>query len=328
MTESLRNIAIDIFKLLSVILILVFFLGRVPYFKQMFFRKPSNKDTFLLAFFFGVCGIVGTYGFPVENATANTRAVAVIVGGLVAGPLVGLGAGLIAGVHRFFLGGLTAEGALISVVLQGYLAGKYFERIKRRVTWKEALGLGAVLEIIHFIIVLAISRPLDEAWNVVSIIAPPMILVNSIGVFFFLVVLDSVIEKEKPAAPQAIVDTVRKTERGKNAIALRLEDKTAVVHQDHLTFIKAMGQKKTAVHTIKGTYETNCTLKDIEENLDPDKFFRTHKSFIVNMERVTEIIPWFSSTCLLVLDGSDEKDIPVSRYYMKEFNARLGIINK
>ncbi len=51
MTESLRNIAIDIFKLLSVILILVFFLGRVPYFKQMFFRKPSNKDTFLLAIF-------------------------------------------------------------------------------------------------------------------------------------------------------------------------------------------------------------------------------------------------------------------------------------
>ncbi len=328
MIESLRNIAVDIFKLLSAILILVFFLGKVPSFKQMFFRKPSNLATFFLAVFFGICGIAGTYGFPVENATANTRAVAVIVGGLVAGPLVGLGAGLIAGLHRLFLGGLTAEAAFISVVLQGYLAGKFFERIKRRVTWKEALGLGAVLEIIHFIIVLAISRPLAEAWNVVSIIAPPMILVNSVGVFFFLVVLDSVIDKETATNPPNILPTIRKTDRGKNVIPLRLEDKTAVVHQDHITFIKAMGQKKTAVHTIKGIYETHCTLKDIEENLDPEKFFRTHKSYIVNLERVTEIVPWFSSTCLLVLDGSNEKDIPVSRYYMKDFNARLGIINK
>ncbi len=184
------------------------------------------------------------------------------------------------------------------------------------------------MEIIHFIIVLAISRPLAEAWNVVSIIAPPMILVNSVGVFFFLVVLDSVIDKETATNPPNILPTIRKTDRGKNVIPLRLEDKTAVVHQDHITFIKAMGQKKTAVHTIKGIYETHCTLKDIEENLDPEKFFRTHKSYIVNLERVTEIVPWFSSTCLLVLDGSNEKDIPVSRYYMKDFNARLGIINK
>lgn len=328
MTESLRNIAIEIFKLLSAILILVFFLGKVPYIKRMFFRKPSNTDTLFLAVFFGVCGIVGTYGFPVENATANTRAVAVIVGGLVSGPLVGLGAGLIAGIHRLLLGGLTAEAALISVALQGYLAGKFFERIKRRVTWKEALGLGAVLEIIHFIIVLAISRPFDEAWTVVSIIAPPMILVNSVGVFFFLVVLDSVIDKEPNVNSPNIIPAVTKADRGKNVIPLRLEDKTALVHQDQITFIKAMGQKKTAVHTIKGIYETHCTLKDIEENLDPEKFLRTHKSYIVNMERVTEIIPWFSSTCLLVLDGSNEKDIPVSRYYMKEFNTRLGIINK
>lgn len=328
MAESLRNIAIDIFKLLSAILILVFFLGKIPSFKRMFFRKPSNIDTLFLAAFFGIFGIVGTYGFPVENATANTRAVAVIVGGLVAGPLVGLGAGLIAGVHRLFLGGLTAEAALISVVLQGYLSGKYFERIKRRVTWKEALGLGAVLEIMHFIIVLVISRPLDEAWDVVSIIGPPMLLVNSIGVFFFLVVLDSVIKKEKATSQPNRLDTIRSPDRGKNVIPLRLGDKTAVVNQDHITFIKAMGNKKTAVYTIKGIYETHCTLKEIEDNLDPEKFFRSHKSYIVNLERVTEIIPWFSSTCLLVLDGCDEKDIPVSRYYLKDFHAKLGIINK
>jgi two-component system sensor histidine kinase LytS len=328
MIDSLRSIAVDIFKLLSTILILVFFVGKIPLFQQLFFRKPSNLATLFLAAFFGICGIAGTYGFPVENATANTRAVAVIVGGLVAGPLVGLGAGLVAGLHRLLLGGLTAEAAFVSVVLQGYLAGKYFEKIKRRATWKEALGIGAILEIIHFLIVLAISRPLDEAWSVVQIIAPPMILVNSVGVFFFLIVLDSVIPKQAVPAPTTLLPTLPKSDRGKNVIPIRLEEKTVLVQQNHITFIKATGQKKTTVHTIKGIYETHCTLKEIEEILNPDKFFRTHKSYIVNLERVTEIVPWFSSTCLLVLDGSNEKDIPVSRYFMKEFNARLGIINK
>ena len=327
MTETLKNIVIDIFKLLSAILVLVFLLGKVPSFKKLFFRKPSNRGALGLAVFFGVFGIVGTYGFPVENATANTRAVAVIVGGLVAGPGVGLGAGLIAGIHRLLLGGLTAQAAMISVILQGYLAGKYFAWIKRRVTWKEALAIGASLEVFHFAIVLAISRPFDEAWAVVGLIAPPMVLVNSVGVLFFLVVLDSIIEEHPPKAdPPSVAEPPRPSERGKIVIPLRLEDKTVVINQERIVFVKALGQKKSSVHTTKGIYEVNCTLKEIEENLDVNKFFRTHKSFVVNMDRVTEIIPWFSGTSLLVLDGTDEKDIPVSRHYMKDFNARMGII--
>ncbi len=51
MIESLRNIAVDIFKLLSAILILVFFLGKVPSFKQMFFRKPATWPLFSLPSF-------------------------------------------------------------------------------------------------------------------------------------------------------------------------------------------------------------------------------------------------------------------------------------
>lgn len=329
MPETLQNIVIDIFKLLSAILVLVFFLGKVPSCKRMFFRKPSNKGAMGLAVFFGIFGIVGTYGFPVENATANTRAVAVIVGGLVAGPVVGLGAGLLAGIHRLLLGGLTAQAAMISVILQGYLAGKYFEWIKRRVTWQEALGIGASLEVLHFAIVLAITRPFGEAWAVVSLIAPPMILVNSVGVLFFLVVLDSVIEEHSSTAEMSSgMEPAHPAERGKTVIPLRLEDKTVVINQDRIVFVKALGQKKTAVHTTKGIYEINSTLKEFEESLDFNKFFRTHKSFIVNLDRVTEIVPWFSGTSLLVLDGTDEKDIPVSRHYMKDFNTRIGIFTK
>ncbi|EGD49902.1 signal transduction histidine kinase, LytS [Thermoanaerobacter ethanolicus JW 200] len=51
---------------------------------------------------FGVIGIAGTYvGVPIKDAIANSRVVGPMVAGLIGGPLVGLGAGLIAGVHRF-----------------------------------------------------------------------------------------------------------------------------------------------------------------------------------------------------------------------------------
>ncbi len=75
--------------------------------------------------FFGFFGIIGTYsgvtfhpeslilqritfGIPEDAAIANFRVIGVVLAGLFGGYKVGLGAGLIAGVHRMLLGGFTA----------------------------------------------------------------------------------------------------------------------------------------------------------------------------------------------------------------------------
>ena len=54
---------------------------------------------------------------------ANTRVMGVVIGGLLGGPAVGFGAGLIAGIHRLTLGGFTAVACAISTLLAGVAAG-------------------------------------------------------------------------------------------------------------------------------------------------------------------------------------------------------------
>jgi LytS/YehU family sensor histidine kinase len=327
MVWTFKDIFIDIFKLLSVILILVFVLGKLASFRRMFYKKPAPAETAILIAFFGTLGILGTYGHPLPDVIANTRAVGIIVGGLVAGPAVGFGAGLVAGVHRYLLGGLTAEAAMISVILQGFLAGKYFAFVKRRITWVEGIVVGALLEILHFAIVLAISRPFPEALKATTLIAPPMIVVNSIGVAFFLLMLDTVVGEEKISA-DFNAGLARRQDREKKTLVLRQNEKVVIVNQSDIFFVKAIGQKKTEVCARKGNYVTNLSLKDLQAKLDPERFLRTHKSYIVNSEKITEVIPWFGNTYLLVMEGCGEKDIPVSRYYLKDFNAQMGIVAK
>lgn len=214
---TLREISIHLFQQLSVILICVFSLSKFKVFRNIMLKKKTTiSQKVFLMIFFGFISILGTYmGFPVKNAIANIRAVGIIVAGLVSGPVVGLGAGMISGTHRYFLGGMTISAAFISAVLQGFLAGKYHEKIlnKKRM-WPDALLLGAVLEIIHMLIVIMISRPLNEAVRLVELIGPPMIIINSIGVGFFIAILENIYheqEKIQADAAQLVLQIANKT---------------------------------------------------------------------------------------------------------------------
>lgn len=50
------------------------------------------------------------------------------------------------------------------------------------------------------------------------------------------------------------------------------------------------------------------------------RFLRTHKSYIVNMNKVREIIPWFNDTYILTVENCLEKEIPVSRHFIQSLN--------
>ena len=46
---------------------------------------------------------------------------------------------------------------------------------------------------------------------------------------------------------------------------------------------------------------TNFTLRELEERLDPEAFFRAHKASLVNLRHVKEIVPWFGGRYKLVM---------------------------
>ncbi|AOM83850.1 LytR/AlgR family response regulator transcription factor [Salisediminibacterium beveridgei] len=71
-------------------------------------------------------------------------------------------------------------------------------------------------------------------------------------------------------------------------------------------------------------YLTRYPLKELAEKLQDHSFFRTHKGYIVNLNRVEEITPWFNGAYQLKLIDVKEQ-IPVSRNYVKPLRQRLEL---
>lgn len=73
-----------------------------------------------------------------------------------------------------------------------------------------------------------------------------------------------------------------------------------------------------------GIYRTDMSLNELESRLPAETFFRCHRSFLINLEKVREIENWFNGGCLVRLDGYGH-DVIVSRKQCREFRERLGL---
>jgi two-component system response regulator LytT len=67
------------------------------------------------------------------------------------------------------------------------------------------------------------------------------------------------------------------------------------------------------------------TIEELQSNLDPDVFWRVHRSFLVNVNRIREVIPWFKSSFQLRMDDKKQTEVPVSRAQAKRLRALLKL---
>ncbi|SNX55086.1 LytTR family DNA-binding domain-containing protein [Thermoanaerobacterium sp. RBIITD] len=81
-------------------------------------------------------------------------------------------------------------------------------------------------------------------------------------------------------------------------------------------------RRNVYIKTLDGSFLTDNTLRDLERKLKSLSFIRTHKGFLVNIDKVSEIIPWFNSTYMLKFKGIDD-EVPVSRNFSKEFKEKV-----
>jgi two-component system, LytTR family, response regulator LytT len=67
------------------------------------------------------------------------------------------------------------------------------------------------------------------------------------------------------------------------------------------------------------------TIEELQANLDPNLFWRVHRSFLVNINRIREVIPWFKSSFQLKMDDRKQTEIPVSRIQTKRLRTLLKL---
>lgn len=203
----------------GIIVIVAFLLSQMKSFRKVIHNDHKTNEKILLILLFGAFGLISNYtgieihqdtianggwvsSIDAENAIANTRVLGVVIGGLLGGPIVGLGAGLIAGIHRYALGGFTALACTLAVILAGITAG-YFskKRIKKggEITSLYAVKIGMTLEVVQMFIILAVAKPFEQALLLVQFISIPMILVNGFGMLLFMFIIR---DKENARANQ------------------------------------------------------------------------------------------------------------------------------
>ncbi|WP_019421199.1 LytR/AlgR family response regulator transcription factor [Paenibacillus sp. OSY-SE] len=104
-------------------------------------------------------------------------------------------------------------------------------------------------------------------------------------------------------------------------LAITVDERIVVLHVDHIIYI-GFEEGKTIIVTKERHYKVSEPLTMLERKLLHPSIIRVHRAYLVNVDRIIEIEPWFHSTCQLKLqDGSQ---VPVSRTYMKDLKQILG----
>ena len=67
------------------------------------------------------------------------------------------------------------------------------------------------------------------------------------------------------------------------------------------------------------------TVEELQGNLDPKTFWRAHRSYLVNINRIREVVPWFKSSYQLKMDDRKQTEIPVSRAQTKRLRELLNL---
>jgi two-component system LytT family response regulator/two-component system response regulator LytT len=108
-------------------------------------------------------------------------------------------------------------------------------------------------------------------------------------------------------------------------IVVRAQNRLLLVNQKEICFAAIEEGTITVVtQAIEG--DSNCrTLEELQEQLDPDTFWRVHRSYLVNIQHIREVVPWFKSSYQLRMDDPKKTEIPVSRAQTKRLRELFNL---
>lgn len=133
----------------------------------------------------------------------------------------------------------------------------------------------------------------------------------------------------KPYSEGRIVDTLKRLENctatkcTSNKITLSKNNKLYVLSMSDIFYCEA-NEHDVLVYTKDDQYKVSSSISDFYKKLPQNVFFRCHRSYIVNIDKIAEIIPWFNSTYIIKLQGLNS-EIPVSRQNIISFKQLMGI---
>jgi two-component system, LytTR family, response regulator LytT len=108
-------------------------------------------------------------------------------------------------------------------------------------------------------------------------------------------------------------------------VVVRAQSRLLLVDQKEICFASIEeGTISVVTSTVEG--QSNCrTLEELMDQLDPEAFWRVHRSYVVNIQHIREVVPWFKSSYQLRMDDPKKTEIPVSRAQTKRLRELFNL---
>jgi two-component system LytT family response regulator len=119
--------------------------------------------------------------------------------------------------------------------------------------------------------------------------------------------------EQDPGAPlDALLESLTAEGRYLSRLAVQEAEHIRILNVEEVDWV-GIDEGQVEVHVGDQAYPIRRTLTDLEARLDPERFFRAHRSAIVNLDRVQEVVPWFKGSYILRLTTGAEVDLSRAR---------------
>lgn len=233
---------------MTLIITIAFLITRLSIFRKMIYHRVGIGGLFVLIIIFGMFGVIGNYTALVvepgnqtivsnlwnptlqsNNALVDTRNIGIIIGGFFAGPIVGLGASLIAGGHRLLMGGFISGSIFWISLLGGGLAGwfGYKRRGMSLIKPKHMFFISIIILTIQIIAIPILNADHMRALKLISFTGLPIVVINSVGIWVCAVIFYNAVQEEERTRANQTVKTFSIADRTFSLFRAGLDEKSA-----------------------------------------------------------------------------------------------------
>jgi PAS domain S-box-containing protein len=223
------------FMFICVIIVFATVFMRSRFFNEVYDHHPSLATQIILIIFFGILSVFGTLtGLSIYGAVVNVRDLGPMAAGLICGPYIGIGSGIIGGLFRFAQGGPYMWTGLSAPILSGFLGGILYLANKRQFvpTWVAVLYIGLSETLISCYTLVLVTKP-EQFFLVATSVAIPMIVFNIIGMFIFASVVHYNLKDRQIQKEMQLMELEIESKRNLSSIINTIAYPVYVLDSDH-----------------------------------------------------------------------------------------------
>src|SRR5262245_9237446 len=124
---------------------------------------------------------------------------------------------------------------------------------------------------------------------------------------------------------ERIVQLVTERQSRRERLAIKVGERFLLVQSEEIIYASLVDEGITVVTGQHAGTSNYRTLDELQARLDPSVFWRVHRSHLVNINKIKEIVPWFSRNYILRMKDAKATEIPVSRTQTRRLREYLKL---